>query len=51
MIFGLGFLISALTFAQELEATVEKDTTQLDEVILIGQRKLSNYRQKLEELK
>ncbi|WP_417872745.1 TonB-dependent receptor plug domain-containing protein [Xanthomarina gelatinilytica] len=45
MIFGLGFLFSALTFAQELEATVEKDTTQLDEVILIGQRKLSNYRQ------
>ena len=41
----VGLLFSALTFAQELEATVEKDTTQLDEVILIGQRKLSNYRQ------
>jgi iron complex outermembrane receptor protein len=38
-------LFSALTFAQELEARVEKDTTQLEEVILIGQRKLSNYRQ------
>jgi iron complex outermembrane receptor protein len=41
----LGLLFSAFTFAQELEATVEKDTTQLEEVILIGQRKLSNYRQ------
>ncbi|GGG58852.1 TonB-dependent receptor plug domain-containing protein [Bizionia arctica] len=44
-IFCLGFLFSAITFAQELEAIVEKDTTQLEEVILIGERKLSNYRQ------
>lgn len=42
----LALLFSAITFAQELEeAKVEKDTTQLEEVILIGQRKLSNYRQ------
>ncbi|MEO8934053.1 MAG: TonB-dependent receptor [Xanthomarina sp.] len=45
IIFGIVFLFTALTFAQEREATVEKDTTQLEEVILIGQRKLSNYRQ------
>jgi iron complex outermembrane receptor protein len=45
MISCLVFLFSAITFAQELEAIVEKDTTQLEEVILIGQRKLSNYRQ------
>lgn len=45
ILFGFGFLFTALTFAQELEATVDKDTTQLEEVILIGERKLSNYRQ------
>ncbi|GAA3575333.1 hypothetical protein GCM10022395_25420 [Snuella lapsa] len=32
-------------YAQQEEQFIKKDTTQLDEVILIGQRKLSNYRQ------
>ncbi|WP_417238652.1 TonB-dependent receptor [Bizionia sp.] len=45
IIYGIGFLFSAFMYAQEVETTVEKDTTQLQEVILIGQRKLSNYRQ------
>ena len=45
ILFGLGLLFSMLIFAQESEVTLEKDTTQLEEVILIGQRKLSKYRQ------
>ncbi len=45
IIYGIGFLFSAFMYAQEVETTVERDTTQLQEVILIGQRKLSNYRQ------
>lgn len=45
IIYSIGVLFSAFTYAQETETTVEKDTTQLQEVILIGQRKLSNYRQ------
>lgn len=41
----IGLLFSAFSYAQETGATTEKDTTKLEEVILIGQRKLSNYRQ------
>ncbi|EGV43954.1 TonB-dependent receptor [Bizionia argentinensis JUB59] len=45
IIYILILLFSALTYAQETDVTIEKDTTQLQEVILIGQRKLSKYRQ------
>ncbi len=45
ILYSIGFLFSAFTYAQETETAVEKDTTQLQEVIIIGQRKLSNYRQ------
>ncbi|WP_233586725.1 TonB-dependent receptor plug domain-containing protein [Formosa maritima] len=39
------FLFGLTLYAQEDTYTIEKDTTKLEEVILIGQRKLSNYRQ------
>ncbi|PWI30214.1 TonB-dependent receptor [Flavobacteriaceae bacterium LYZ1037] len=39
------FLFGALVYAQEDPYIKENDTTKLEEVILIGQRKLSNYRQ------
>ncbi|TYB77149.1 TonB-dependent receptor plug domain-containing protein [Bizionia myxarmorum] len=45
IIYSISFFFSAFIYAQEKEATIEKDTTQLQEVILIGQRKLSKYRQ------
>ncbi|GFZ77684.1 hypothetical protein GCM10011531_03760 [Aquaticitalea lipolytica] len=38
-------LCSGFIFAQEEENTTKKDTTKLDEIILVGRRKLSNYRQ------
>ena len=41
----LSMLCSGFIFAQEEENTTKKDTTKLDEIILVGRRKLSNYRQ------
>lgn len=41
----LGLQYVAYSFGQEMPQSMEKDTTQLEEVIIIGQRKLSNYRQ------
>ena len=41
----LSIVYSTFSFGQENQLTIEKDTTQLDEVILISQRSLSNYRQ------
>ncbi|RSK39285.1 TonB-copper family protein [Mangrovimonas spongiae] len=41
----LGLFYSAFSFSQDIVPSMEKDTTQLDEVIVISQRKLSNYRQ------
>ena len=38
-------LYCTLSFSQDTLSSMERDTTQLDEVILITQRKLSNYRQ------
>ncbi|WP_412987800.1 TonB-dependent receptor [Pontimicrobium sp. IMCC45349] len=42
---SLSFLSLNLTYAQKSPNKVEKDTTKLDEVIVVAQRKLSNYRQ------
>ena len=36
---------SGLMLAQNEEEIVKKDTTKLDEIIVVGRRKLSNYRQ------
>ena len=44
-IYSICILFSGFIFAQEEEPVVEKDTTRLTEVIVIGKRKLSNYRQ------
>ncbi|MBJ6366974.1 TonB-dependent receptor plug domain-containing protein [Snuella sedimenti] len=41
----IGVLLSMSGYTQQGEQFIRKDTTQLDEVILIGQRKLSNHRQ------
>ncbi len=41
----LGVFYSTFSFGQDAQKIIKKDTTKLDEVILIGQRKLSNYRQ------
>ncbi|OBX25605.1 iron complex outermembrane receptor protein [Gelidibacter algens] len=41
----IGVLFSGVTFAQEEINTTKKDTTKLDEITLVGRRKLSNYRQ------
>src|SRR5690606_25391613 len=41
MVLCLGTLVSA----QENSEEIKKDTTNLDEVIVLGRRKLSNYRQ------
>lgn len=38
-------MFSGLMFAQEEENTIKKDTTKLDEIIVVGRRKLSHYRQ------
>ncbi|WP_104734140.1 TonB-copper family protein [Hanstruepera ponticola] len=45
LIIVLGVIYSTFSFGQDTLPSIEKDTTQLDEVILITQRKLSNYRQ------
>lgn len=42
---SLSFLSLNLTYAQKSPNKVERDTTKLDEVIVVAQRKLSNYRQ------
>ncbi len=44
IIYSIIFLFSGFTFAQE-DVTIKKDTTKLDEIIVLGRRKLSNYRQ------
>ncbi|WP_027124747.1 TonB-dependent receptor plug domain-containing protein [Gelidibacter mesophilus] len=41
----MGLLFSGFSFAQEERSTMEKDTTKLEEITLVGRRKLSNYRQ------
>ncbi len=41
----VGLLFSTLTIAQETSTIKEQDTTKLEEIIIIGRRKLSNYRQ------
>ena len=43
--FCLSFLICAFSQAQEFDLKTKKDTTHLDEVIVISRHKLSNYRQ------
>lgn len=43
--YAITFLISGIIFAQEQEIHIKKDTTKLDEIIVLGRHKLSNYRQ------
>lgn len=39
------FFMIGIGFSQETTGRIEKDTTQLEEIIVVGRRKLSNYRQ------
>ena len=41
----LCFFIGGVVYSQEKVNEIEKDTTKLEEIILVGRRKLSNYRQ------
>jgi iron complex outermembrane receptor protein len=43
--YAITFLLSGIIFAQEQEIQIKKDTTKLEEIIVLGRRKLSNYRQ------
>lgn len=45
IILTICLLFSGFLLAQEEQIKIKKDTTQLEEVILFGTRKLSNYRQ------
>ena len=45
IILVVSILFTGLTFAQDIENNIKKDTTSLDEIIVVGRRKLSNYRQ------
>ncbi|TBN02411.1 TonB-dependent receptor [Hyunsoonleella flava] len=45
IIINIGLFCSCFCFGQESAPKPEKDTTQLKEVIVVAQRKLSNYRQ------
>ena len=45
IIFSISLFFSGFTFAQEDITFTKKDTTKLEEVIVLGRRKLSNYRQ------
>ncbi|SFI84357.1 TonB-copper family protein [Olleya namhaensis] len=45
IIFSISLFFSGFTFAQENTTFTKKDTTKLEEVIVLGRRKLSNYRQ------
>ncbi|QCE40788.1 TonB-dependent receptor [Psychroserpens sp. NJDZ02] len=45
IIFSISLFFSGFTFAQEDTIFTKKDTTKLEEVIVLGRRKLSNYRQ------
>lgn len=40
-----GLLFCGFTFAQEDDRAISKDTTKLEEIVLVSRRKLSNYRQ------
>ena len=39
------FFIGGIVYSQEEVNKIEKDTTKLEEIIVVGRRKLSNYRQ------
>lgn len=39
------FFLSGIVYSQEKSIQIEKDTTKLDEITIVGRRKLSNYRQ------
>ena len=41
----LCFFIGGITYSQEKTNEIEKDTTKLEEITVVGRRKLSNYRQ------
>ena len=45
IIYCISLLFSGIIFAQDKHANTKKDTTNLDEIIVLGRRKLSNYRQ------
>lgn len=41
----IGLFFCDSIFAQEVDQTIQKDTTKLEEIVLVSRRKLSNYRQ------
>ncbi|GAA4289670.1 TonB-dependent receptor plug domain-containing protein [Aestuariibaculum suncheonense] len=41
----LGIIYSGVSYGQQSDVIIKKDTTQLDEIIVLGNRNLSNYRQ------
>ena len=45
ILLGFCLLFTALLVAQETANNTKKDTTNLDEITVVGRRKLSNYRQ------
>ncbi|WP_308993157.1 TonB-dependent receptor [Mariniflexile litorale] len=45
ILLGLSLIFTGLLLAQDIENTTKKDTTSLDEIIVVGRHKLSNYRQ------
>ena len=45
IIASISLLFSGLVFAQEEANDIKKDTTTLNEITVVGRRKLSNYRQ------
>jgi iron complex outermembrane receptor protein len=45
IIYSIVFLFSGILYAQEEQQDIKKDTTKLKEIIVLGRRKLNNYRQ------
>jgi iron complex outermembrane recepter protein len=45
ILLGFSLLFTALIVAQETVTNTKKDTTNLEEITVVGRRKLSNYRQ------
>lgn len=45
IILGISVLFSSFLFAQETENSAKKDTTKLNEIIVVGRHTLSKYRQ------
>ena len=45
VVFYIAILFCVSSYAQDTKTSMEKDTTKLNEVIVLGRRKLSNHRQ------